>query len=276
MGLKDVLQKHNIPLPSDYDEREELLIAALRHSPSYSKKMATFKAKTKRGGADVETPDTEDWLGPKLNTFIDVVTSPAARGALQGIFAVVFFLKYLESIPVMGNILSAVLDLMVMDGKMMIKTVQTALPPVIGLLPLPYASMFGLALAALFGMFTWPVVGVVSLSRADFTAAVESFIRVIPPPIGDQIANIFLEGNRAVARIDAKREKLVEDLTTAFTTLSEAASGVSSGVEEGFNSLKTSLKDTVAQTPVPSRTGTLRAGNRRRTKRLLRKRRIHK
>ena len=239
MVLKEVLQKHKIPLPEDYDERMELLVSALRRSPNYNEKLKAFKRRKVGGGAD----EGEDWLGPKLTGFVDVLTSPAARGVLMSVFAVVFFLKYLEATPLFGSILSATLDLMVMGGKMMVKTVQKVLPPAYGLIPLPYAAMVGLASAALFGMLIWPIIGVVSFSRGDFTAAIESFIRVIPPPMGDSIADLFLEGNRTVARLDEKRVKLMDDLSSAFTMLSETAGSISEQAEEGFQNLSKSIQE---------------------------------
>ena len=217
----------------------ELLISALRRSPNYNEKLKAFKRR-KVGGA---AATGEDWLGPKLTGFVDVITSPAARGVLMSVFAVVFFLKYLESTPLFGSILSATLDLMVMGGKMTVKSVQKTLPPLIGLIPLPYTSMLGLAAAALFGMLIWPIIGLVSLSRGDFTAAIESFIRVIPPPMGDIIADLFLEGNRAVARLDEKRKKLTDDLSNAFTMLSETAGSISEQAEEGFQNLSKSIQE---------------------------------
>jgi hypothetical protein len=244
MGLKDSLQRHNIPLPSDFDERMDLLVAALRKSSTYNDKLAAFKRK--RGGADGEV-STTDWLGPSLNSFVDNVTTPEARLAWSGLFGVVFFAKYLESIPAFGGVVSVVLEMMLLGGKMLTKTVQKALPPLVGLLPIPYASMFGLLLAAIFGMLMWPIIGIVSLSRGDFTAAIESYIRSIPPPIGDTIADLFLEGNRTVAGLNAKRIKLVNDLSSAFNAIAEGFSSVSSEVQKGF----TTISDTVKKQGIP-------------------------
>jgi hypothetical protein len=214
MGLKEVLLQNNIPLPEDYDERFDVVIAALRGTPDYPEKLQKMK-----GGAPPSKPG-EDWLGPKLVWFLNVITSPAARGILRGIFAVIFFMSYLEKIPVFGNILSAVLDVMTMGGKMLVKTVQKAIPPTLGLIPLPYMSLVGIGLAALFGYLVWPIIALVSLSRQDFTAAIDSFVRIIPPPIGDAIADVFLEANRTVARLDQKRIALSNDLSNAFNMVS--------------------------------------------------------
>ena len=253
MGLKDTLIKHNVPLPPDFDERMDVMVAILRRSPGYKEKIKSFKRKS--GGAAAPSPspatkvatpeekvDTEDWLGPNMNRFIDVVTSPAARGLLQAIFAVVFVLKYLESLPVFGRILSTALDLQIMGGKMLIKTIQKSIPPLMGLIPLPYTALVGMVASAVFGMLVWPIVALVSLSRADFTAALDSILRVIPPPFGDSVADIFLEGNRAIARIDEKRVKLTRDIVQAYTMLSELLKDTSSNLSEGFSQLAESTQ----------------------------------
>ena len=269
MGLKDVLKQNKVPLPPDFDERMEIVVAALRRSPSYESKMKAFKRKQKGG----KTNNSEDWLGPQVVNFLDVITSPAARGMLRGLFAVIFFISYLEKIPIFGNILSAVLDLMIMGAKMITKTIQKNLPPVIGLIPIPFASLFGIMLAALFGSIVWPIIAMVSLSRQDFTAAVESYIRVIPPPFGDTIADLFLEGNRAVARLNQKRVALANDISKAFEVISNSFGDVAQGAtklgektkevaKEGVREVKEIINEpaTPTQTPVPTPTETTTPG----------------
>lgn len=257
MGLKDVLERNKVPLPPDFEERMDIVIAALRRSPSYPEKMKKFKQKKQTGGQS-----KEDWLGPQLVNFIDVVTSPAARDMLRGVFGVVFFISYLEKIPVFGNILSAALDLMIMGSKMLVKTIQKNLPPLVGLIPIPFASLLGIMMAAIFGFIMWPMIAIVSLSRQDFTAAVESFIRVVPPPFGDTIADLFLEGNRTVARLNQKRIALANDIATAFETISNAFGDVAKGATElgektkevakqGVQEVKTILNE---PTPAPQTT----------------------
>jgi hypothetical protein len=165
------------------------------------------------------------------------VTSPYARTLLEGIFMVVFFVSYLEKIPVFGSILSASLDIILAGGKIMVKSVQSLLPAAIGVIPLPYTSMAGIAIAALFGFIVWPIFAIVSLSRQDFVAAIEAFTRMIPSPLGDMIANTFLEGNRAVAKIDEKRIRLGNDVANGLDQLSTLTNSVSSSMKEGFETL---------------------------------------
>jgi len=187
MGLRDTLEKHKIPIPEDFDERLDIIVAGLKRKSNYKEKLEKFKKH--RGGAEPPpvappiVPDSEDYLGPRLRWFLTAVTSPYARTMLQGIFMVVFFISYLEKIPLFGSILSASLDIILAGGKTLVKSVQSILPAAIGVIPLPYASMVGIAMAAIFGMIVWPIFAIISLSRQDFVAAIESYIRMIPPPI---------------------------------------------------------------------------------------------
>jgi hypothetical protein len=269
MGLRDTLERHKVPIPDDFDERLDIIIAGLKRKPSYKQKLEKFKQKHRptsgphgtRGGADEPppvappvVPDSEDYLGPRLRWFLKAVTSPYARTLLEGIFMVVFFVSYLEKIPVFGSILSASLDIILAGGKIMVKSVQSLLPAAIGVIPIPYASMAGIAMAALFGFIVWPIFAIVSLSRQDFVAAIESFTRMIPPPIGDMIANTFLEGNRAVAKIDEKRIKLGNDIANALGQISSITESVSSSMKEGFDSLAKQTQEAAskAQSSIPT------------------------
>jgi len=244
MGLRDTLEKHKVPIPDDFDERLDIIVSGLKRKSNYKQKLEKFKHhRPTRGGAEPDpvappvVPDSEDYLGPRLRWFLTAVTSPYARTLLEGIFMVVFFVSYLEKIPVFGSILSASLDVILAGGKIMVKSVQSLLPAAIGVIPLPYTSMAGIAIAALFGFIVWPIFAMVSLSRKDFVAAIEAFTRMIPPPLGDMIANTFLEGNRAVAKIDEKRIRLGNDVANGLTQLSTITNTLSSSMKEGFETL---------------------------------------
>ena len=160
MGLKDLLEKNKVPLPPDFDERLNVVLLGLRKDPKFESALAAFKNKTSGGAyampaglpksVNLPTMDSEDWMGPNIRAFLDMITSPAARGMLKVLFMFIFFVSYLEAIPVFGNILSVGLDIMVAGGKAITKTIQTSIPPTFGLLPIPYASTVGLLVAAMF------------------------------------------------------------------------------------------------------------------------------
>jgi len=232
MGLKDSLQEHRVPLPPDFDERMDLLVAALRKSSTYKDKLAAFKKQ--RGGVASTELNPEDWLGPHLNWFVDGVTSPFARVVWLALFSVVFFIKYIEATPVFGSVVSVVLDLMLVQGKVLTKTIQRALPVTFGMIPWPAASIFGMVLAGLFGLLMWPIIGLIAFSRGEFSTAVESYFRAIPPPIGDMLADMFLDVNRTAAGLNMNRVKLVKDLSSAFLLLEDSVGGIADVVKEGL------------------------------------------
>ena len=282
MGLRDTLTKHNVPIPDDFDERLDIIVAGLKRKSNYKHKLDQFKKhRSTHGGAEEPppvapplTPDTEDYLGPRLRWFLSAMTTPYARTMLQGVFLVVFFLSYLEKIPVFGSILSASLDVILAGGKALTKTVQSLLPVTIGIIPLPYTAMVGITMASLLGFIVWPIFAIISLSRQDFVAATESYIRIIPPPVGDMLANTFLEGNRAVAKIDEKRIRLGNDISNGLGQISQLASTASTAMKEGFESLAkqtqeaaSNAKNSVQEATIPVATPPTAGGFHRRTRR---------
>ena len=275
MGLKDILEANKVPLPSDFDERFNLVMMGLRKDPKFDEELRKFKEQTgglklskmtdrfKSGINSVRdniqsrvtsvtdkipaTPDTsssyapameldsEDWMGPRIRWFLGAVTSPYARVMLRSLFMVIFFVSYLESIPVFGNILSVGLDVMVTGGKIITKSIQKQVPFLMGLLPLPYAGLVGLIMAAIYGAMVWPIIAMVSFSRQEFTVAMESFLRAIPPPAGDMIADLFLESNRFVAKMELKRQKLADSIITAIGTVANLIEDVSTRMSNGVS-----------------------------------------
>ena len=188
-------------------------------------------------------PDNTDYLGPRLKWILKATASPYAPVMFEALFMVVFFISYLEKIPVFGSILGASLDLIIAGGKVLLKTIQSILPATFGMIPLPYSYMVGFGLSAALGMFLWPVFAIVATSRQDFVSAIESWIRVIPPPIGDILANNFLEVNRMAGRIDEKRVKIGNDISTALTAMAGLATQVSKSAQDGLVSLSTRVRD---------------------------------
>jgi len=260
MGLKDVLEANKIPLPADFDERFNLVILGLRRDPKFNTELEKFKNKqdgglkipafakglkanipaTANASASLAPPmslDSEDWMGPRIKWFLDTITSPYVRVMLRGLFIVIFFVSYLEAIPVFGNILSVALDIMVTGGKIITKSVQKQIPFFMGLIPIPYASLIGLIMAAIYGAMVWPMIAMVAFSRQDFTSAIESFLRAIPPPAGDMIADLFLEGNRFVAKMEAKRQKLAYSIASAINTVATVIEDISNRLNSGLSNV---------------------------------------
>ena len=255
MALLEVLDRHGVKYDKEEaKERLDLVIKGLRRDPAFESELAEFKKKKpQKGGGEYDIPipvkmTKGDFLGSELRWFVNVMGSPYAQVVVKLLFMVLFFLSYLENIPVVGSILSAVLDVMLAGGRILIKTVQKALPPMFGLIPLPYMSMVGIVLASVFGMLVWPVLAIISFSRQDFTSAIESYIRIVPPPIGDALADAFLDANRTVYKLNEKRKKLTEDIVGGLQTLMGVGKGLGSRVTQGAKTMVSELK-TIAETP---------------------------
>jgi hypothetical protein len=255
------LDRHGVKYDKEEaKERLDLVLKGLRRDPAFEKELADFNKKPQKGGGEYDIPipvkmTKGDFLGSELRWFVNVMGSPYAQVVVKLLFMVLFFLSYLENIPVVGSILSAVLDVMLAGGRILIKSVQKALPPLIGLIPLPYMSMVGIMLAAVFGMLVWPILAIVSFSRQDFTSAIESYIRIVPPPMGDALADAFLDANRTVYKLNEKRKKLTEDIVGGLQTLMGIGKGMGSRVTQGAKTMVSQLKSitsTPAATPTPT------------------------
>lgn len=312
MALLDVLDRHGVEYNRpEAETRLNLLLKGLRRDPEFEKELAAFKKQ--KGGEDSEEPPTpempklnltnplkksgeQDFLGPEMRWFIEAIESNKIDEALQNgraatriLFTVLFFISYLEAFPKIGNVISAVLDVVLAGGRILIKTVQKAIPPLFGLIPLPFMSVIGLTISAVFGMLLWPVIAIISFSRQEFTVAIESFLRAVPPPMGDAIADAFLDANRTVYRLNEKRIRITNDVINGLQTVMGFGKKVGTTINTGANTLMSlmpkslpkptlpaitpSAIQTSVQTPVP------KGGKGRRTlrkKKFSRKRKLHK
>lgn len=253
MALFEVLDRHGV----NYDKEEatqryNLLIKGLLRDPTYESDLKAFK-QTQQGGADenaIPIPIKEskdDFLGPQMRWVVEGLGSPYAQPVIRILFMVLFFVSYLESLPVFGGILSAVLDIMIAGGRILIKSVQKAIPPLFGLIPLPFMSLVGIGMAAVFGMLVWPIVAIVSFSRQEFTTAIEAFLRIVPPPLGDMIADTFMDANRTVYRLNEKRKKIVNDITAGLKAIVDTGKSVGSQAVQGAQTLITRTQQAAQQ-----------------------------
>lgn len=245
VALFDVLDRHGVQYDKEEaNKRYEILIKGLRRDPTFEADLKQFNQQS--GGAEDPDaipipvrPSKDDFLGPQLRWIVEGLGSPYSRSVVRILFMVLFFVSYLEKLPVFGGILSAVLDVMLAGGRILIKTVQKAIPPLFGIIPLPLMSLVGIAMAAVFGMLLWPIVAIISFSRQEFTSAIEAFIRVIPPPLGDAIADTFLDANRTIYRLNEKRKKIVADITAGLKAIMDTGKTLGNQAAQGAQTLMT-------------------------------------
>lgn len=260
MALLKVLDRHGVPYDKEeVGKRLDLLMKGLRRDPKFSTELEAFRKESpqKAGGQyDIPIPikmTQGDFLGSEARWFIEVMGSPYIQVAVRVLFLGLFFLSAIENIPIAGSIVGAALDIITTSGRVLIKTIQKIIPVSFALVPLPYMNFVGMGVAAAIGLLLWPIIAMVSLSRQDFTSAIESFIRIIPPPIGDGLADTFLDANRAAYRLNEKRKKVADDLVSGLKTIMAVSKQTGTKIGEGATALITKAREAAAK-PVPAST----------------------
>ena len=183
-----------------------------------------------------------DFLGDGARWWIKVASSPYLGVLVKLTFMVMFFLSYLEATPIIGSVLSAALDLTLSGGRIVVKALQKGIPPLVGLIPIPYAQFVGVALVSVVGLFVWTILATISFSRQDFTSAIESMLRIMPMPIGDALADSFLDANRTLDQLSQRKNKLTSDVMSGLTTvqglITQLGSTFDSSSSDAFNRVK--------------------------------------
>jgi hypothetical protein len=262
-GLLRLLQTYNIKHdPEEIREKFDILIKTLRgqRKRTGGADLASRVTKTLGGLRLPDTPPTlsgvlanaagtivppvtvertpGDFLGNAARWWVKAASSPYLGALVKMTFFIMFFLSYLESTPIVGSVVSVALDATLAGGKALIKTLQKAIPSMLGLIPLPYAQLSGVAVVSVVGLFLWSILAMISFGRQDFTSAIDSMLRIIPIPIGDALADGFLELNHMVDRVSLKKDKLVDDVWSGLLTIQNLTDQVSGVAPEALERVK--------------------------------------
>ena len=253
--------------PEETRVRADIFLDALRGKPGALKRLREFGRSKQAGGAagfpKLDLPAVPitvertpgDYLGTEARWFIKAAGSPYLQALVRISFAVIFFLSYVEAIPIAGSLISASLDIALSGGRVLIKQLQGLVPTLVGLIPLPYMNLVGIGLVSIIGMILWPLLAMVSFSRQDFASAIESMIRVIPAPIGTALADTFLDANRTISKLDTKRRKVLEDLMGGLEAIKAygppAAETTKKGVQTFIRAVREVQEEVPTATAVP-------------------------
>lgn len=242
--------------PEETRVRAELVLDSLRGKTGALKRLREFGRSKQAGGAaafptiPIKVPDTPgDFVGQEGRWFIKAAGSPYLQSLVRMSFAVLFFLSYIEAIPIAGSLISASLDIALSGGRILIKQVQTLVPTLVGLIPLPFMNLVGLMMVSIVGMILWPLLAIISFSRQDFASAIESLIRVIPPPLGSALADTFLDANRTVSKLDGNRKKILSDLVSGLGTLQEYGPVAAEQTKQGAQKLLAAVREVQEEVP---------------------------
>jgi hypothetical protein len=262
-GLLRLLTRYNIEHdPEDIREKFAILIKTLRkHRKQTGGKDLADRAT--QGLAGLRLPETPpsipglvakaagteippikmertpgDFLGNTARWWVKAAASPYLSSLVKLTFFILFFLSFLESTPIVGSILSVALDATLAGGKILIKSLQKAIPGALGLLPLPYTQLAGVVIVSVVGLFLWPILAMISFGRQDFTSAIDSMLRVVPIPIGDALADGFLELNHMADRVSVKKDKFVDDVWSGLLTIQSLTDKVSGAAPDALDRVK--------------------------------------
>ena len=206
-----------------------------------------------------------DFLGNGARWWVKAAASPYLGTLVKLTFMFMFFTSFLESTPLLGSVLSVALDAMTAGGRILVKILQKGIPVMFGLIPLPGAQLIGMVLVSVVGMFVWTIFAVISFSRQDFTSAIDSMLRIIPMPIGDALADSFLDLNRTVDQMSEKRIKLTEDVWNGLLLVQEFGTQIAEyfqttgseaykRVKSGSDTLLEAVRGIRGAAPVPTAT----------------------
>lgn len=195
-----------------------------------------------------------DYLGNIARWFVNASASPYLPDLVKITFLFMFFLSYLEKTPIIGSVMSVAMDLSLAGGRVLAKSLQKMIPPLVGLIPLPYTQFAGVGLVSVIGMFIWTTLAMISFGRQDFTSAIDSMLRIIPVPIGDALADAFLDTNRTVYQFTDKAGKFQSDVWNGLQSVESLVQGVIPSamerVQTGTDMLKQALPEVPTAQPV--------------------------
>ena len=194
-----------------------------------------------------------DFLGNAARWWVKAAASPYLGTLVKLTFFFMFFISFLESTPLIGSALSVALDATLAGGRVLVKILQKGIPAIMGLIPLPYMQLSGVALVSIIGMFVWTILAIISFGRQDFTSAIDSMLRILPMPIGDALGDSFLEMNRTWDQFNVKRIQLTDDIwnalllvqqmiATASQSVGSTASGLLGRVQAGSDTLLNAVR----------------------------------
>jgi outer membrane biosynthesis protein TonB len=203
-----------------------------------------------------------DFLGNAARWWVKAASSPYLGTLVKLTFFFMFFISFLESTPLVGKVVSVALDAVLAGGRILVKALQKGIPAMIGLIPLPYSQLGGVALVSVIGMFVWTILATISFGRQDFTSAIDSMLRIIPVPIGDALADSFLDVNRTIDQFNDKRVQLTDDVWNGMLLLQQVLAGISATVQStagdalarvksGANMLLDAIRGVREAPPVP-------------------------
>ena len=198
--------------------------------------LALFRQKLEeRFGKQKQDGGSDTLLNVQGNKLIDYVsTNEGAAAFLATLPKFVFILKTIETSPGAGILVGVVMDAMLAG----FSTAGEFFQNLVNLVP-----GFGPAIVAVFGIFFWPPLAMISFSRADFSEASEMYLKAIPFGIGKTLSTAFAKTDKFATKFGDKFGIIKEESQQALSKLKDTLNNAKQQIEEKNPNLIKSLRD---------------------------------
>ena len=198
--------------------------------------LALFRQKLEeRFGKQKQDGGSDTLLNVQGNKLIDYVsTNEGAAAFLATLPKFVFILKTIETSPGAGILVGVVMDAMLAG----FSTAGEFFQNLVNLVP-----GFGPAIVAVFGIFFWPPLAMISFSRADFSEASEMYLKAIPFGIGKTLSTAFAKTDKFATKFGDKFGLIKEESQQALGKLKDTLNNAKQQIEEKNPNLIKSLRD---------------------------------
>ena len=189
-------------------------------------------SKTQKGGAG-----GDDFFSATIAGAIDGLVSifiPEVRIPVRTVLSMVFLLNYIEKLPMFGSLVGAALDITAAALPVTAVNIQTAVPALVGLIPLPYMNFVGMGLGWFFSATLLFLAITIGISRMQFGAAIEASAGLIPV-FGAAAMNFVRTSNMTMGRMNARRQKVVAEFLEVVETIKTVATELSEDAKNTLN-----------------------------------------
>jgi hypothetical protein len=219
----------------------------------------------KRGGgipsSDLLSPTISDALDNLLGIFI-----PEVREPIKSALGLGFILSYVEQLPLFGPLVGSALDLTAAVLPTLAVTAQNIMPTLVSLIPLPYMSFVGMGIGWAFSFVLLYLTMLIGLSRKKFGDSVEAVAGMIPI-LGATAMNVVQKANLTAAKLNDRRQQVVESVSELASALSEATAGLGDQTKQSLRNIVSEAKTAGGLHPRRRRNTRKKWQRRRRTQR---------
>jgi hypothetical protein len=195
---------------------------------------------------------SQDLLSPAISSAIDRLLGifiPEVREPIKFALGFVFILSYVERLPGFGSLVGAAMDITAAFLPMSAVAIQTTMPNLMALIPLPYMNFAGMAIGWVFSAVLLFMAIMLGVSRKQFGSAIEATAGLIPI-VGVNAMNFVRTTNNTAAKLNDRRLMIANEFGQVVDVLKKTAAGVGEETKNALTNIvseaKTAATPTVA------------------------------